>query len=286
MKVSTRGSIRKAPNAISWVYSIYNLNQSTSVKFLDSAALIKAWNLGFNINTFFFLIKNLGRCSYFITKQLAWPKLTIPLPFPCARNTEAAKQDKLVGSKHQAVKTLLELPEACRDEILKVVSQYGWDGFWNFISNKRFPLQALIAIWSLMSRIQNLIFQPFLSNIWLSSPGCPFSDDSLSSKKIGPGWNFKSPKTPKSSPWQSRLKTTEYSSILMLQIVSSQWAATKPAIRRKLTRSQLEEKAMVASLACPLTNLVSYDYEVGISNILQNPKWWFWGWQNTFENPA
>lgn len=59
----------------------------------------------------------------------------------------------------------------------------------------------------------------------------------------------------------------------MLQIVSSQWAATKPAIRRKLTRSQLEEKAMVASLACPLTNLVSYDYEVGISNILQNPKW-------------
>ena len=45
MKQSSRGAIRKAPNAVSWVYGIYNLSQSSSKKYIDSAGLIKAWIL-------------------------------------------------------------------------------------------------------------------------------------------------------------------------------------------------------------------------------------------------
>ncbi|CAJ1437658.1 unnamed protein product [Effrenium voratum] len=81
MKKSTRGAIRKAPSAISWVYSLLNL-AATSKNF-DAGQLIKSWN------------------------------------------DDAAKHDKLVGAKHQAVKVILDLPEACRDEILKVVSING-----------------------------------------------------------------------------------------------------------------------------------------------------------------
>lgn len=55
----------------------------------------------------------------------------VPRPFSVGkqRNNIAAKHDKLVGAKHQAVKTLFEIPVECRDEILGVVSFYGWDGF-------------------------------------------------------------------------------------------------------------------------------------------------------------
>ena len=39
----------------------------------------------------------------------------------------AAKQDKLVGAKVQAVKIVLELPESSRHKLLNTVSRYGWD---------------------------------------------------------------------------------------------------------------------------------------------------------------
>ena len=45
MKLSTRGSIRKAPNAISWVFSLVNM--ASSSKSYDPAALIRAWCLSF-----------------------------------------------------------------------------------------------------------------------------------------------------------------------------------------------------------------------------------------------
>lgn len=43
MKASTRGAIRKGPNAISWVYSIINLSGGKAV---DPGNLIKQWTLG------------------------------------------------------------------------------------------------------------------------------------------------------------------------------------------------------------------------------------------------
>lgn len=80
--------------------------------------------------------------------------------------------------------------------------------------------------------------------------GCPYSDDALSSKKLLPGFNFRSAKTQKSSPWYQRLKSTEASTLLGLQMVASQWGASTVQLRRKLTKKELEEKVMVASLAC------------------------------------
>ena len=45
MKVSVRGGIRKAPNAISWVYSISNCSTLGRAN-LDADQVIKAWILG------------------------------------------------------------------------------------------------------------------------------------------------------------------------------------------------------------------------------------------------
>ena len=44
------------------------------------------------------------------------------------RNDTAAKHDKLVGAKLQAVKILLDLPESSQSQLLQTVSIYGWDG--------------------------------------------------------------------------------------------------------------------------------------------------------------
>lgn len=43
MKKSTRGSIRKAPNAVSWVFSFINLQ---AWGHSDPGFLIRAWKLG------------------------------------------------------------------------------------------------------------------------------------------------------------------------------------------------------------------------------------------------
>ena len=43
MKQSIRGSIRKAPNAISWVFSLSNMEAANKY---DPAQLIQAWSLG------------------------------------------------------------------------------------------------------------------------------------------------------------------------------------------------------------------------------------------------
>ena len=44
------------------------------------------------------------------------------------RNADAAKHDRIVGYKHQAVKVIMDLPELARNTILSTVSLYGWDG--------------------------------------------------------------------------------------------------------------------------------------------------------------
>lgn len=47
--------------------------------------------------------------------------------------------DKLVGSKYVAVKTLMEYPDVCRDEVMKLVSEHGWDGPLVKHHSKPFP---------------------------------------------------------------------------------------------------------------------------------------------------
>ena len=44
----------------------------------------------------------------------------------------------------------------------------------------------------------------------------------------------------------------------MLQMVSTQWGEMKKEVRVKLPKSQLEDKAMVASLACFLDEVVHW----------------------------
>jgi hypothetical protein len=43
MKKSVRGSIRKAPTSLSWVFALMNLNASGAVA--DSNELLQRWNL-------------------------------------------------------------------------------------------------------------------------------------------------------------------------------------------------------------------------------------------------
>ena len=83
--------------------------------------------------------------------------------------------------------------------------------------------------------------------------GSPFSDESLQSKKLLPNFNHKSPRSPKGSPWQTRLKNSDQSCLLTMCMVANQWANLKPSERnRPLLRQQLEEKSQVCALACPL----------------------------------
>eukprot|EP00913_Durusdinium_trenchii_P006544 g6147.t1 len=85
--------------------------------------------------------------------------------------------------------------------------------------------------------------------------GCPFSDESLQSKKLLPSFNHKSARTPKGSPWQTRLRNTPESCLLTFQMVASRWSGLKNMERRKpLSRTQLEEKCAVCALACAVVD--------------------------------
>ena len=81
--------------------------------------------------------------------------------------------------------------------------------------------------------------------------GCPYTDDALSSRKIAPGFVFKSRSLPKGSLWHSRLTVTEESASLMFNMI---WKLHS-SDRKPFKRSQLEEKAQVCALACSSTCL-------------------------------
>lgn len=86
----------------------------------------------------------------------------------------------------------------------------------------------------------------------LVDQGCPYSDDSLSTKKVLPGFR-KAARTPKSSKWQHRLKNSEDSCLILYQMIDAQWKATSKDARhasRKLTKQNVEDKSMVTALAC------------------------------------
>lgn len=96
-------------------------------------------------------------------------------------------------------------------------------------------------------RLENLCSVLSLSYLCL---GCPFHDDTLSSKKALVGFNHKSSRTPKNSAWSQRLKNTEASLILLWEMVHNQWSDTPQRERKPLNKTQLEDKAQVAALAC------------------------------------
>lgn len=78
---------------------------------------------------------------------------------------------------------------------------------------------------------------------------CPFSDDSLSSRKIYPGGSFRSSKVAKTSAWFSRLQVTEDSYELFVDMVTSQHSATAVGCRAKLSKSTVEDKAEICACA-------------------------------------
>lgn len=68
-------------------------------------------------------------------------------PSDPARNEQAAKHDRLVGAKYQAVKCVLDLPEASRDQIMATVSLWGWEGFLDGIFRNTFHNQHFCFQW-------------------------------------------------------------------------------------------------------------------------------------------
>ena len=85
----------------------------------------------FRINFWFFprylfLKKNNNQFKYYL---LSFPGQPMVVAFnQTVRNADAAKHDRIVGYKHQAVKVIMDLPELARNTILSTVSLYGWDG--------------------------------------------------------------------------------------------------------------------------------------------------------------
>lgn len=71
----------------------------------------------------------------------------------------AAKHDKLVGAKAQAVKCVLELPESSREQILATVSLWGWDGF---LTAKYVYLSSGISPEPMYLLISGYLFSPLL----------------------------------------------------------------------------------------------------------------------------
>ncbi len=139
-----------------------------------------------------------------------------------------------------------------------------------FICLQEFPLN-LCTYWSLV-----ICFPPYLSfcrhRFW---QGCPFTDDCLSSKKLLPAYNHRAARTPKGSPWQTRLKNSEISCLLMFRMIDSQWkdGPSKPDHRhckRKLTKQDIEDKSLVCALACtlPCSSLAWFETLLGVGTTL------------------
>jgi hypothetical protein len=45
-----------------------------------------------------------------------------------SRNDEASRDDRLVSAKKNAVTSILDLPNQCREVLLATVSEFGFDG--------------------------------------------------------------------------------------------------------------------------------------------------------------
>lgn len=83
--------------------------------------------------------------------------------------------------------------------------------------------------------------------------GCPYSDDCFGTKKILVGFNAKTGKVARTSPWAHRLKNTKESVTLLFEMVHSQFSNTPATYRKRVTKLELEGKAEVTALACALS---------------------------------
>ena len=82
--------------------------------------------------------------------------------------------------------------------------------------------------------------------------GSPYTDDNLGSKKYLPGYSFKGRAVPRKSPWVERGKVTKDSCLAMFTMIHSQHCKNPD---RKLLKANLEEKAEICALACPLGSM-------------------------------
>ena len=121
---------------------IYIIYISTKSKSFGVQLIHPKLNLNFHCHPFLERFENYTVKSFEVSPNMKkfWLSHLINLP----RNEDAAKHDRLLGAKHQAVKAVLSLPEASRDQILATVSLWGWDSFlpdkslrkstgWNFL---------------------------------------------------------------------------------------------------------------------------------------------------------
>ncbi len=101
------------------------------------------------------------------------------------------------------------------------------------------------AVQLIMENMPKKVFQKVINHV--SRFGWDFSmlsDDCMTSKKLYPGSIFRHNKP----GWQTRLAVTEHSMELMFDYCLADWLSKMPALRRKVTRKDLEDMAELASL--------------------------------------
>ncbi|OLQ12972.1 hypothetical protein AK812_SmicGene3082 [Symbiodinium microadriaticum] len=108
---------------------------------------------------------------------------------------------------------------------------------------KQGAVQTLLAIDKTHLELIHSIVSEF------SFEGCPFSDDSLSSKKLYPGAAFTS-RLGKNSPWRPRLVVTSHSFELFIQMIRQQHKSS--VHKGKLPKATMEEKAEICAAASAL----------------------------------
>ena len=116
---------------------------------------------------------------------------------------------------------------------------------WNDQATKDHKIQGakMVSLMQLLSLSGDCmdVLQSFISNFgWETSP---LSEDSLASKKILP--NF-APRI-SNKTWQTRLKTSDGSFLLMMHALASRWKAKNVVLRHRMEKSILEEFASLAA---------------------------------------
>ena len=92
--------------------------------------------------------------------------------------------------------------------------------------------------------------------------GSCFSDEALSSRKILPGYVFRGGSGQK---WLARGKTSKESMSLMVRALTHAWDNANPETRRKLYKSEVEEKAEQAAFVIQMA-LETQTTEVGVTD--------------------
>ena len=95
---------------------------------------------------------------------------------------------------------------------------------------------------------------------------CPFHDSSFSSKKMFPGYAWR----PVSGKWAERLRSTAQSVHNCFLLVIAEHDAKPSALRKKLSKEVLEEKALLAAFA---TSMFNEAVSAGISEAVLKELW-------------